>query len=65
MCGEGDAHAEEGAKSLAFWEVNKYCLIREKKKPHGMLFCNMEVHVKTTAKTGWQTFCAEGQIVNL
>lgn len=32
MCGEGDAHAEEGAKSLAFWEVNKYCLIREKKK---------------------------------
>lgn len=34
MCGEGDAHAEEGAKSLAFWEVNKYCLIQEKKKSH-------------------------------
>lgn len=33
--------------------------------PHGMLFCNVEVHVKTAAKTGWQTFCAKGQIGNL
>lgn len=38
---------------IAYWEVNKYCLIQGKKKlPHSVLFCNMEAHVKTTARIG-------------